>query len=187
MLFYGSFYEAVKDLPNENKIEIYEAIFELGLNFNEKKLEGISGSMWHLIKPLILTNIKNYKNGNKPKLSETEATLKRNRSDIEAKPKARSKEKGIRNKEKGIRNKDKGERNKELGIRINEVKEYFKEKGYSEVSAEKFFEYYDTANWRDSKGNKVLNWKQKAQSVWFKPENEIQKQVKQSEYSNSQW
>ena len=38
---------------------------------------------------------------------------------------------------------------------ISEVKEYFKEKGYTEQSAIKAFDYYDVADWKDSKGNKV--------------------------------
>jgi hypothetical protein len=58
---------------------------------------------------------------------------------------------------------------------ISEVQNYFIEKGYTNVAALKFFDYYSVANWKDSKGNTVKNWKQKAQAVWFKPENEMQK------------
>ena len=53
---------------------------------------------------------------------------------------------------------------------IEEFKEYCKTKGYSGI-AEKSFEYYNTANWRDSKGNKIKNWKQKLIGVWFKDDN----------------
>jgi len=52
-----------------------------------------------------------------------------------------------------------------------EVIEYFVENGYSKELAEKAFKYYETGNWCDGKGNKVKNWKQKMQSVWFKEEN----------------
>jgi len=51
---------------------------------------------------------------------------------------------------------------------------YFIENGYSESAAKKFFHYYSVADWKDSKGNEVKNWKQKAQAVWFKPENKTQ-------------
>jgi hypothetical protein len=54
---------------------------------------------------------------------------------------------------------------------LEEVKIFFKEKGYSEQAASTAFNYYSTADWVDGKGNKVLNWKQKMISVWFKPEN----------------
>ena len=51
---------------------------------------------------------------------------------------------------------------------------YFKENGYSKETAIKAFQYYDTAGWKDSKGNKVRNWKQKMIAVWFKDENKVQ-------------
>lgn len=73
----------------------------------------------------------------------------------------------------------KNEKKKELKAftppSISEVKEYFKEKGYTEQSAIKAFDYYDVADWKDSKGNKVKNWKQKMQGVWFKEENKTKK------------
>jgi len=56
---------------------------------------------------------------------------------------------------------------------LNEVISYFSEKGYTEESAKKAFEYYDTGNWIDGQGNKVNNWKQKMIAVWMKPENKI--------------
>lgn len=64
-------------------------------------------------------------------------------------------------------------RNINKDINIEEIKVYFLEKGYSEIAAQKFFDYYNVAEWKDSKGNKVKNWKQKAQAVWFKDENKI--------------
>lgn len=54
---------------------------------------------------------------------------------------------------------------------LDEVKNYFEEKGYSELAAEKAWNYYDAAEWFDSRGKQVKNWKQKMNGVWFKPEN----------------
>jgi len=54
---------------------------------------------------------------------------------------------------------------------INDVVNYFLEKGYSAEIGKKAFEYYDTAGWKDSQGNQVRNWKQKMIAVWFKEEN----------------
>lgn len=64
-----------------------------------------------------------------------------------------------------------------------EIKTYFFENGYSYQSAEKAFKYYNDANWVDSRGNKVKNWKQKMQGVWFKDEN--LKNGKNKEYYSS--
>lgn len=54
-----------------------------------------------------------------------------------------------------------------------EVSDYFLINGFTDKSSQTAFKYYDTAEWKDSKGNQVLNWKQKMISVWFKDENKI--------------
>ncbi len=66
--------------------------------------------------------------------------------------------------------------NKRKTPSLIEVQNYFKENGYSIEVGTKAFNYYDSANWSDSKGNKVKNWKQKMQGVWFKDENKAQQQ-----------
>ena len=43
---------------------------------------------------------------------------------------------------------------------LEEVQNYCKERN-SNVDPKKFFEYYSTGDWKDSKGNPVKNWKQK--------------------------
>jgi len=52
-----------------------------------------------------------------------------------------------------------------------EVIDYCVEKGYPRDLGVKVFGYYNEANWKDSTGKQVLNWKQKLIAVWFKPEN----------------
>lgn len=71
----------------------------------------------------------------------------------------------------------KNERRKEefTPPQILEVIEYFKSKGFPETIAKVAFEFYDTANWHDSRGAKVRNWKQKMLSVWMKEENKAPK------------
>ena len=63
------------------------------------------------------------------------------------------------------------EKNKFSPPTLEDVKSYFLENGYTENSAQKAFDYYSTAGWRDSRGNQVKNWKQKMIAVWFKDEN----------------
>jgi hypothetical protein len=57
---------------------------------------------------------------------------------------------------------------------LDEVIKYFDENNFSQIAARKAFEYYNIANWKDSTGKQVKNWKQKMISVWFKPENKKQ-------------
>lgn len=56
---------------------------------------------------------------------------------------------------------------------LDEVKAYFKEKGYTEESAIKAFEHYDLADWHDAKGSKVKNWKQKMNTNWLVEKNKV--------------
>lgn len=53
---------------------------------------------------------------------------------------------------------------------LDEWVKYFLDNGYKKEIAETAWKIYDTANWHDTHGKPVLNWKQKAVSVWFKEE-----------------
>jgi hypothetical protein len=54
-----------------------------------------------------------------------------------------------------------------------DVINYFKEKGYKPELGTKAWESYDVANWHDSNGKKIRNWKQKMIQVWFKDEHKL--------------
>jgi hypothetical protein len=56
---------------------------------------------------------------------------------------------------------------------VDEVKDYFKECGYKEIIAIKAFNHYHLADWHDTNGKKVKNWKQKLSTNWFKDEHKI--------------
>lgn len=60
---------------------------------------------------------------------------------------------------------------------IEEMIEYFKQNGFPKELAERAWKGYDAADWHDTKGNKVRNWKQKSQNVWFKEENKSKIEV----------
>jgi ribosomal protein S25 len=64
--------------------------------------------------------------------------------------------------------------NKFTAPTLLEVQTYFTENGYTNELGKKAFDYYSVANWKDSKGNQVKNWKQKMRGVWFKDENKEQ-------------
>jgi hypothetical protein len=65
LIFYRSFYEAIKTLPPENQAKIYDAIFSYSLDFQEPELEGIDNAIFTLIKPQLDANIRKYENGKK--------------------------------------------------------------------------------------------------------------------------
>lgn len=71
---------------------------------------------------------------------------------------------------------------------LEEVKEYFKSRNLLESTAQRFYDYYTAGCWKDGKGDRIKNWKQKAISVWDKPENKIktEQQIKIDERKNEE-
>jgi hypothetical protein len=167
LIFYRSFYEAINELPKETQAEVYHAIFEFSLNYKEIELSGLSKTIFTLIKPQLQANNKRFENGTKPK-------HKQNESKTEAKYKQDLSKTQANNNVNVNNNKNKKDNdNKFTPPTLSEVQAYFIENGYTLESSVKAFNYYDSANWLDSKGNKVKSWKQKMQGVWFKEENKI--------------
>jgi hypothetical protein len=73
MIFYRSFYESVNGLSPIIKAELYDAIFEYGLNFKEIEFTNeISKALFTLIKPQLDANIKRFENGKRPKTKQNE-------------------------------------------------------------------------------------------------------------------
>jgi hypothetical protein len=80
MIIYRSFFEAIKELPKENQAEVWNAVYELGLNGKRVDLKGISKTIFTLIAPQLEANYKKFLNGIKPKQKQVEIKT-------EAKPK----------------------------------------------------------------------------------------------------
>ena len=49
-----------------------------------------------------------------------------------------------------------------------EMMDYAAEKGFDPSVGAQAWEYYSVADWKDAKGDQVLNWKQKMIASWFK-------------------
>jgi len=64
-VFYRSFYEAIQMIPEQERLQIYEAIAELALNGNQTETSGSAAVIMKLIEPQILANNRKYENGKK--------------------------------------------------------------------------------------------------------------------------
>lgn len=63
-IFYRSFWEALKQCPNDVRLRLYDAIADYALNFNKPEgLEGVAAIVFPLIEPQITANNKRYING----------------------------------------------------------------------------------------------------------------------------
>lgn len=97
VLFYRSFYDALKNIPSDERLKVYDAIMEYGMYDLDPDLDGVALAIFLLAKPQIDANNKRYENGCKAKKkrtrSETEANSKQDESVHEAKEKEKVKEK----------------------------------------------------------------------------------------------
>lgn len=65
IVFYKSFFESVNELPSENALNIYNAIFRYAFCDEVPELVGIDKAIFALIQPQIDANSKRYENGRK--------------------------------------------------------------------------------------------------------------------------
>lgn len=70
---------------------------------------------------------------------------------------------------------------------LNEVIKYFKENGFSKDLAKRAFEHYKLADWHDSRGNPVKNWKQKMRTVWMTGNGKAAKPLKVGKQSTGDY
>ena len=106
VVFYRSFYEAVKELEPTQQAEVYNAVFEFGLNGIEPQISGIAKSIFTLIKPQILANNARYFNGQKggrPRRDDEEKGENDDETDAEKEPKSKQ----TKTKQKPKQNQDK--------------------------------------------------------------------------------
>ena len=89
-VFYRSFFEAIKNLPQENQLHVYNAIAQFALDGTEQELSGIEKAIFVLIRPQIEANNQRYENGKRggrpPKKNQIETKPEPKKNQIETKP-----------------------------------------------------------------------------------------------------
>ena len=80
-IFYRSFYEAIKEIPEDAQLQVYKAISIYALEQEEIQLTGISKAIFSLVKPQLDANYKKYENGKQSK-SKIKAKDKQGKSKI---------------------------------------------------------------------------------------------------------
>lgn len=117
VVFYRSFYEAIKELSAEDFKSCVEAIMEYGLNEIEPSSPGIAKAIFIMAKPQIDANNRRYENGNKggrpitkanqDETKDNQTITKANQSITKQKPKQENQEPKEKVKEKdNVKDKD---------------------------------------------------------------------------------
>lgn len=71
VVFYRSFYDAIKNIPESDQLKVYTAIMEYAMNDVQPEIDGIALAIFLLVKPQIDANNKRYENGKKPKVKQS--------------------------------------------------------------------------------------------------------------------
>lgn len=161
VVFYRSFYEAVKALPDKEFVESVKAILDYGLDGVECETPGIAKALFTMARPQIDANNKRYENGKKggkPKSNQiiTKDVPTDNQTETKVEPNVNVNVKENAN----VNVKDKG--NDKQAKRFTpptpeQVKEYCVDKGY-DIDCERFVDFYESKGWMVGK-NKMKDWK----------------------------
>ena len=168
IVFYRSFYEAIKEIPIEQQGIVYNAIYGYALDGVEPELTGVAKAIFLLVKPQIDANNAKYENGKKggkPKanLSETKPEPKPNQNVTKPEPNV--------NENVNVNENDKKENTKRKTFSkptVEEVKAYCSERK-NNVDAEKFCDFYESKGWKVGK-EPMKDWKASVRT-WEKGNN----------------
>lgn len=157
IVFYRSFYEAIKEIPLEEQGVVYNAIYGYALDGIEPELTGVAKAIFLLVKPQIDANNAKYENGKKggkPKSNQnvTKTEPKPNQNETKVEPNV--------NVNENVNENDKKENTKRKTFSkptVEEVKAYCKERGNG-VDAEKFCDFYESKGWKVGK-EPMKDWK----------------------------
>lgn len=184
MVFYRSFYEAIRELPPEEFKECVIAILDYALDGIPPNTNGIAKTVFHLTRPQIDANNKRYENGAKggrPSTLKNQVVTEEKANSNQDITKAKPSDNQTITKAKPNDNQSvtKPEPNENVNDNVNikkkdtnvskekasrfcpptreEVLIYCKEKGY-EVDVERFVDYYTSNGWMVGK-NKMKDWR----------------------------
>lgn len=165
-VFYRSFYEAIKDLPDAEQVKSFQAIAEYALNDQVPDGGGIEKTVFSLAKPQIDANNKKYQNGTKggrPKTDKepsdnqtiTKHKPNHNQTITKAEPNVNDNVNVNVNDNEKIESRAKATRF--VPPTLENVSGYCQEKGYK-IDPERFIDFYTAKDWMIGK-NKMKDWR----------------------------
>lgn len=183
MVFYRSFFDAIKELPERNQVEVLKAICEFGFDGIEPEISGISKTVWILIKPNLQANRKKWESGCKAKTKQKISKPKAKKKQEVSKPEANvdvyvDVDEDVNVDEEKDENVNVSlmvlpaevPQKKFIKPSINDIclyvqsKEPMADKILIQEFAEKFWNFYESNGWKVGK-NPMKNWKS-AISTW---------------------
>lgn len=165
MVFYRSFYEAIKDLPDIELAQAFRAIAEYGLNGIALECSGSARVALKMAMPQIDKNNARYENGKKggrpaedpngnlKKTKLNQKVTKENQTITKPEPNVNVNDNDIKKKDT-IVSKEKAHF---VPPTLENVIGYCRESGYT-IDAQRFIDFYESKGWMIGK-NRMKDWK----------------------------
>lgn len=178
--FFASYLDAASELSEKDCKDFVYAIVQYGINGVEIPLKKSMKPLWILVKPTLDSSRKlheNGKNGGRPKkppFSNSKSPLSENEKPpfdestkaIEKAPLPMDKDKEEDNGLKKECEKEKEPVKRFKAPTMDEAKEYFAEKGGSDIDAERFIDHFTANGWKVGK-TPMKDWKAAARN-WMR-------------------
>ena len=188
IVFYKSFYEAIKLIPKENQVEVYTAIFEKYFYNKDVELNGPSKAILTLIVPNIdsanaryFANVENGKKGGAPKGNQNARKTTQNNRKTTQNNLNEDEDEDVND------NVDVNEDGKEdvkvdsvsvpsdLIISFDDVFRYGLTLGAGKQYCKKFFDYYERRGWLNNDGQLIQDWQSVFNNWWEKDKGQVDK------------
>lgn len=162
IVFYRSFYEAIKEIPIEQQGIVYNAIYGYALDGVEPELNGIAKAIFLLVKPQIDANNSRYENGKKGAEHGKKGGRPKNENPKETPNEPQENPKETPNENVNVNDnvndlKENTKRKVFAKPTAEEVKAYCAERK-NNVDANKFIDFYESKGWLIGK-NPMKDWK----------------------------
>ena len=165
-VFYKSFFDALVDLNDDDRLACFDAICKYALFGDEPDEKGVASAILKMARPSIDRNNERYENGcrgGRPKKTESKPNTNQARTNEEPYVYEYDYEYAYEDKKKNTRFKK---------PTVDDVREYCRQRG-NHVNAEKFVAHYESNGWKVGK-NPMKNWKS-AVITWEKRDEESRK------------
>ncbi|WP_270396352.1 DUF6291 domain-containing protein [Mediterraneibacter massiliensis] len=161
VVFYRSFYDAIKNIPKDNQLEVYNAIMDYSMYGVDPDITGIALALFLAFKPQIDANNERYVNGTKGGRPKKEKPMVFKDGENKKPMVSENLETEKPNEKENVKEKENIKENIKRKIfqapTVEDVRKYCVERG-NKVDPQSFIDFYESKGWMIGK-NHMKDWK----------------------------
>lgn len=161
VVFYRSFYDAIKNIPKDNQLEVYNAIMDYSMYGVDPDITGIALALFLAFKPQIDANNERYVNGTKGGRPKKEKHMVFKDGENKKPMVSENLETEKPNEKENVKEKENIKENIKRKIfqapTVEDVRKYCVERG-NKVDPQSFIDFYESKGWMIGK-NHMKDWK----------------------------